>query len=450
MDDRKTLPSVSVLLSNACMLCTFVYLMTLSTHRPTLYYPLMLLPYSLLLYVADRIFLRRERTVLSLVLLNGGLCLAAFLSTLLLGGTIDWANAFFAGVFCLWLAVRSGQLCWKPPILLELTLSADLCLVVLALFTAFLSVTKLSVYWCIPIAAGCAVSILGLIVFRSGSRPGARSWVFLFVVFAGVFALVWLLVSFVAAPAGEGLVTIWNMLISAVRFLLGLLWRLLLFLASLLPERQPGESSSWSVSDIQLPSQAEEPVQENPLVQAFVSLVLAATAVVLLFLFLRHLHHLRLPAARAQGGRTASRRSRVSLLSGLRRLLIAVGRRLRLQIWLWRHKNTAQGLYFLLVQRSAPTPWHKLRSETPREFLSRLRKQSAGDDELIQALDILIPAVDRALFAADGAEMELPQAQLIRRRLGAAIRQGIARDVSSRVRRELQNLRRNASANPPG
>ena len=99
------------------------------------------------------------------------------------------------------------------------------------------------------------------------------------------------------------------------------------------------------------------------------------------------------------------------------------------------------GLYFLLVQRSRPTPWHKLQGETPREFLSRLRDRAAGDPELIQALENLIPAVDQALFASYTGEELFSKAALVRRRLGTAVYRGMVRDAVLNQRLSMHSLR---------
>ena len=447
MHDYNPLPSAASLFSTACLQCTIVYLLTIkNSGTPGYYYPLMLLPYALLLFFADRLFLRRERTLSALVFFNGLLCAAAFGSVLLLGGMTDFSDGILAGIFCIWLACRAGQLAQTPPTLFELILGTDMALGALALFTAYLSVEELSVSWCVPIAFGCASSILGTIVFRSGAGLGPRSWVFLGGTFTGVLALVWLLVSFVAAPAGEGLVALWNYVVKAALLLLRLLGKLLLLLASLFPEGQGGELQSPNISNGM--GQMEEQMQDSSILTILLLIILAAGLLVLAFLLLRALGRIRLSAVRAAKGQRIIRR-RVSLLSALRRLLAGWGQWLSRRIWLWKNRNTAVGLYFLLVQRSGPTPWHKLQGETPREFLSRLRDRSAGDPELVEALERLLPAVDRALFAPYTAEEGLfPKAVLVSRRLGTAVRRGMVRDAVSGLRLRLHSLRGASTQHP--
>ena len=431
------LPSAALLCSSACVQCTLVHCFTLRNGGAGSYYPVMLLPYALLLFVADRVFLRRERTMQGVVLVNGGLCLAACLAAVFLGGVTDWMGGLWAVIFCAWLAAYAGRLAQSSPTLFELMLVTDLSLVTLALFTAYLSATGLSVSWCIPIAVGCASSILGTIVFRSGANLGPRSWMFLGTIFAGVLAAVWLLVSFVAAPAGEGLVTLWNWAVKAGQFLLDLLWKFLVFLASLFPAAESGKLPPPDVT--QGMGQMDEQIQIDSSLPLILLIILAVGVLIVVFLLLRALGRIRLARVRAEK-RPEAVRHRISLLTALRRLLAGWGQWVSRRMWLWKNRDTAMGLYFLLVQRSGPTPWHKLQGETPREFLGRLRDRAAGDPELIQALESLIPAVDQALFAPYTGEELFPKAAFVRRRLGTAVYRGMVRDAGSNLRLRLRSL----------
>ena len=62
MDRHKTFSYAANLFSTGCLQCTLTYLMTLNSYTPGPYYPLMLLPYSLILVAADRLLLHRLRT----------------------------------------------------------------------------------------------------------------------------------------------------------------------------------------------------------------------------------------------------------------------------------------------------------------------------------------------------------------------------------------------------
>lgn len=70
MDERRTFSSLVLQFTLAANLCTFFYLMTLSTRTPNGYYPLSMLVYSPAVYLLNKLFLSRPQTMRRLVLLN--------------------------------------------------------------------------------------------------------------------------------------------------------------------------------------------------------------------------------------------------------------------------------------------------------------------------------------------------------------------------------------------
>ena len=435
MDNRTVVGALSIQLNAACILCTLIYWFSQSELGRIGPYPLVLLAYGPLLYGLDRLFLRRERTLRDLVLLNAGAGLAFFAVLVPLVGWGRWGSLIFAGLACLWLTVQAAQLSLSPPAMSKMILFLDGSLVLLLLFTAYGAAVQVPAFQFLPACVGCAASLLGLMLRRLGGGLGAKGWGFIAGAFLAVLALVCLLVGFAAAPAGQGVVVLWNTLAAAVQFILSLLWQLLVWLSSLIPAPE-------TVGELEPPLQAELPeaqepmAQSNPVLVALTAALAIAGAVFLLVLALRALGRLRV------GGRTAvvrvrASRRRVSLLKGLARLIAALAGGLRLRMYLFRIRNTPEGLFYLLVRRCRTAPWHKRRGETPREFLLRLRSSAQTDPELASALDGLIPAVDRALYAPKEKPALFPQARLVRRRVGASVRRQFLREGLYRVKKRL-------------
>lgn len=299
-------------------------------------------------------------------------------------------------------------------------MSLDLNVLLLLLFTALLAGMGKPILWCAPTAAGCAASILGLIAQRANQPLGLKEWGILLFVFSGLSAVMWLLVVWAAAPAGQGLVALWNALKAAVRWMALKLWALFLFLISLLPDAEP---ANMSFMEPVVPSPPEEMMaaETSPAVLAILIAILAAAAIVALSLLLRHLGRLRVGGS--QIPTTAQRRGgRISLWQALKRMWAALAAHLRLWVFLQHSRNTPEGLFHLLVHRCRLSPWRKRTGETPREFLTRLREIAVEDRKLCSALDGLIPAVDTALYAPSPGRQIYPNAKLIRRRIGSASR----------------------------
>lgn len=435
MDRQSNFSGLTQQFALACGLCSFFHLATLGQGDSIRYFPLILLPYSLSVYAVNRLFLRQSRTMRSVFLVNAAFFTALFASVLLIEGGADWATLIFQGGFCLWITVWGVRCCLEPPDLRSLIVSLDLNVLLLLLFTALLAGMGQPISLCAPTIAGCAASILGLIVHRANRPLGLKDWGILLFVFSGLTAVMWLLLVWAAAPAGQGLVALWNALTSAVRWLAQRLWAVLLFLISLFPETEPGDTS---FEEPILPSPVEEATatEANPIILMILMAVLAAALIAALILLLRRLGKLRIGGSQIQ---TAVRRrsGRISLHQAFLRMWASLAARLRLWIYLRRGRNTPEGLFYLLVRRCRLSPWKKRTGETPREFLTRLRETTVEDRELFDALSGLIPAVDYALYAPSSGRQTYPAAKLIRCRFGAASRRYRFRRGKERLRTTL-------------
>lgn len=436
MDEKRVFSCLVMQFVIACNLCTMTYIM--GADGGLWLYPQILLVYGPAVYGIDSLFLRRQRTMRGLVVLNvlmgAGLALTCWLAG-------DWSNfgeLAFMVAFCVWLTAEGGHLALSAPNLRGMILCLDVSVVTLVLFTGYTSALGIRLLWSAPILAGTAAALLGIITHRISRPPGLKGWSLLSVAFGGIFAGMWLLVGFVAAPAGHGIVALWNGLTTAVMMVLRAIWRFLVFLASLLPDAEPGEMGPMEAVELPLREAAE--TENSPVIAAAAAVAGVALVLAGLVWLLYQLGKLNIGGKKKMAARAAPRRRRLSLWKGLGRLLAAWGRRLRLRVYLWKGQNTPQGLYFLLVYRCRIGPWHKRTGETPREFLTRLRGCAQGDGELVQALEGLIPQVDAALYGQGGEEGDVRQAGLIRRRIGAAVRRQFFRDCRDQARQLKQTL----------
>ena len=340
----------------------------------------------------------------------------------------------FAAGFCLWITMKGGYRSLHAPTLHEMILSLDTSAVMLVLLMGYTSIRGSGILWVLPGAAGFAAACLGVAARRMYGPITIKGWALLGIAFVGIFGLMVLLVGVAAAPAGEGIVMLWNGLVTLAKGVLALLWRLLLFLSSLLPEMAAGDLEE-PYAQIQLPEEELVQAEANP-VLTIILLVLASVAL-LLFLawLLRLMGRLKIGGRKVPKAAKVPQRRRISLWSGLKRLLESWRTRIRLHLFLTRHRDTPVGMFYGLVRRCRLSPWRKRTGETPREFLLRLRRSAGEDLELAAALDGLIPAVETALYSPAGRSDTVAQAGLIRRRIGRAVRGQFLRDSWSSVRR---------------
>ncbi|MDD3346448.1 DUF4129 domain-containing protein [Oscillibacter sp.] len=429
MDERKTLPALSMQFSTAAIFCSLTYLMTPEKETIGLFYPQVLLLYAPLIYWINRLFLRRSRTMRAATVLNGAAAIALLAAiALITGGSLVFL--LFAGIFCVWLTAQGVQGAQQTPKLHQMIIALDLSLLVLVLLTGYTALTGIGLCWSAPIAAGCAAAIVGVVCRRTGGNLGGRGWSFIGCVFVLLSLALWLLVRFVAAPAGGGLVALWNGALGFLKFVGGMLAKVLLFLLSLFPVPDGELASSPLPPALAQAAQEVEKLDPSVLMAvAAVGLLLLAVAVIFL---LHWLGRFRV------GGETAEKafvpmRRRLSLRGGLGRLFALWRERLGRALFLWRRRDLPDGLYYQLVRRCRRGKWRKRPGETPRDFLSRLLVSARDDRELSDALEALLPAVDAALFAPPAhAAQAVPGARLIRRRIKKAVRRQFLRSCRSR------------------
>lgn len=420
MAERRFFPAVCLQFSFGCTLCTLVYMMSLNSGDVGRCFPLILLPYAPGVLAVNWLFLKRERSARGVVLLNVCLGLAAFAAVILADGLNSFALLVFAGSFLIWATARGANSAIRQPGLHSQILVLDASALLLVLFTGFLSIMELPIYWGIPIMVGFAAAVLGVITLRMNRAMGVREWTFIGMAFVVLVFFGWLLMSTVAAPAGQGIVAVWNGVVAVCRMIGRALWAFLIFLGSLM---EPADYENTELFEpFGIPEMQENLAQANQVVVVVLAVVGVIVAAALVVWGLYLLGKLRIGGIKAEGAKNGPVRRRSSLLQGLRCLFGQWVRMIRVRMFLWKNRAKPIGLYYILIRKCRFGPWHKQPGETPREFLTRLMGYAGEDQRLAGALEELIPAVDAALYAPKGEQDCVPEARIIRRKINAVVR----------------------------
>lgn len=445
MAERNFFSALAMQFALGCGLCTATLLMTLGEETAVGFYPFALMVYAPLLYGANCLFLRREHTMAGAAILNGGAAILMFAAICLIDGWGGFAYMLFAAVFCIWPTVNGLQLAEKAPDVHGLILCVDVTAVLLVLFAAYAALAGRDQPWMLfPAFAGCAASFLALVTRRAGRTMGVRDWGLVLGAFGALMAVLWAVLRY-AAAAGGGLVAAWKSLVAAVKFLLLLTWRTLEYLLSLLPV-PAYEDYEIEMEAARIPEVEELAEMESTAALVMLALVLIALAVCLGWMLVK-LRKVKLGGTAHRKAAARQKRKGPGLLGALGLLAAAWGRRLRLWLWLRRSRNTPEGIYCALERQSRRTPWHKRPGETAREFLLRLRN-GAEDPAFTAALDELIPAVERALYAREAPRTTFPQGGLLRRRARSAALRHYLRTLAERWRARLARLTKEEGETP--
>lgn len=420
MHNRNIVPALAVQFSMGAISCTLYYMLVLHTQQqPGLCFPQIWMVYGPLIYGINRWFLGRERTALALFLLNFFLCATLYLSIFAEKGWNGFLGAGCIIFICGMLTIRGAQLAMNPPSLGQVMTYLDVGAVVLVIFFIYLMAVGLPLVWSVPIVLSFAVTIVGVISVRIDRPMGPKEWGVLTIAFIAIALMVWVFVTVAAAPAGQGLVALWNALLAVGAFLLRVMWAILVFIASLFGEPVNGELEP--PAEIRIPAMEEVSGEGNPVIL----MIFAAAAVVILLYFA--VLGLRLLARLRVGGRKSVARkkpqgNRTSFLEALKRFLAGIRKQFYLRLYLYRNRNDPVGLFYHLVRRCRRSPWHKRTGETPGMFLRRMKDSAVDDGELVAALEELIPVVDAALYGPGDVLRPFPQAALIRGRIRRSVR----------------------------
>ena len=419
MEHKKPVVGVVLQFALAAVLYSVYALITVGDGAGGTLFPGVLLVYAPGLYLVNRAFLTRQRTMRGVVILNGAAAAVLMGAILLVDGVPAAAPLAVMAVFVAGVTVRAPKLALSEPGLHSLMLALDGTAVLLVLFVGVVAAIGAPPSIGLVIAAGFAACVMGVIVVRIGRKMGLREGLLIAAAFGALMLLVQGLVTWVAAPAGRGIVTLWNAFTYGVKLIASLLWGLLVYLASLIGTQEGGETAPYLPDRIVTDTRSVEEI--SPLA----GVIFGVLGIVLLVLFvvwgIRKLSRLRV-GGKAQAPAAEKRsRQRLPLKTALKTLWTGLLTRMRVRIFLFRSRNTPVGLYYGLVDRCRFSLWHKREGETPGEFLSRLSRLAAGDPALSAALADLIPKVNGALYGRQDCPSTVKEAGLIRRRMGAAM-----------------------------
>ncbi|MBQ7860212.1 MAG: hypothetical protein IJ347_08805 [Faecalibacterium sp.] len=417
MRNKLVLHTAAAQFTLGCMLASFYYLMTVQTEQIGRAFPLALLPCGPAVYLLNRQFLRKPRSMLALGALNIGTAAVLCAVFCLIDGWMGIAPFLFVAAFTLALCIKGASYVFTPLIVKDLLLLLDGSFALVVLCAGFLGLTGHPMHYCLVAICGMAVALLNLAAMRSNRPLGVREWLFLAAAFLTVAGGM-LLLTGAAAPMGQAIVALWNGTGSVLLFLMNSLYRLLLWLTPPAPDYSEEEPPAAALQ----PETEPEPVGEpNPILTKILFAVIAAAVLYGVYWLLRQLSRWKL-STRTSAAAALPEQPQQSDLP-LHELLARLRRAQRTRRWLRKHRSTPLGVYFWLERRCRRTPWRKLPGETPRGFLTRLADQLQSDPVLCSDFAVLIPAADAALYSSktDCPPEFAATARRIRRQTGRAL-----------------------------
>jgi hypothetical protein len=427
MKESYTLSASLMQVSLAGVLSACSYFLTMENQTQVVYFPAILLIYAPLVYLLNRLFLRRERTIIAWILWNVALC------ALLVGSVAVVCSGWPSGgilpvlLFTGLATLRGAQLCHNPPKLSAAILWLEINVVVLAVFMGIWATTEGSLVWCSPVALGAGAALLAVISHRMNGRMGGREWLLLMLAFAFLGGVLWLLVNFLAAPTGQGVVLIWSGFLAVLNTIGGQIQRFLAFMTSFLKPEHYEEVEMADLSGMNMDTSANDTMAASfgRLLAIFVIVAVVIAVVAALIVFGRI--KLGRPVIQA-APKKKEKRNRPSLLSGIKKMLEHLMARLRLWREMWTARNTELGTYYSLVRLCRRTALRQQPGDTPGVFLNRL-EEACSEQETAGALADLRLRVDRVLYSGQEASSQFPGRKLLKQNIKRQIKHNLTESI---------------------
>lgn len=404
MSDRRfsvgLLREISVSISLALIFCILSPSETGGPGRIT-YFMIFL---GLAAYLIVRLFLRKERSLRSAAFLNLGLWLAGMAAAAYMAAPeVRFRALILFGILSGILISTHADMAVTGVKLHSMTLYFDLSALVLLFFGIYITSAGISEWLFLLPALGMGAAMTGLILIRSGRRPGLREMALYAALLLGVTLGMLLFFHYAAAPSGELVLKLWSLLLGLLRGAAGLVMRLLAFILSLFPAGEEG-----ALLPEMEPEAAGPDIGEASgiglLAYILGGLLLAAVLGFVIVLILKALGSMKAGGKAdplSSGGKAVSRGKRSSLYSLLKA-------RLRLLSWLRAHRGTAMGAYYGLVWKNRHSAIAKKPGETVRTYLTRLDRLYEETRTVADRADIVPPeAFSPMLSLAGAAEREM-------------------------------------------
>ena len=227
-------------------------------------------------------------------------------------------------------------------------------------------INEIGFSWIIAAIVGSIVAMVSVLFMRV-SASKVKGKVLAIIAFILIVCLCALLISFVANPAGNAVIGLFKLIADGAKWIGKTLYKVLEWLISLIPvsDEPMGELPQMQ----QAVGEADVSFADNRFGTVLAILVLAAAVISLIIAFFK-MRLEKLPKYKAGAKLKVSKRKRTKLLDALMALCKAFIHAIKLFCYMMRSNALAK--YYRLVFKKSFTKGHKLKSETPKEFLIRM------------------------------------------------------------------------------
>lgn len=395
MDNIKRLNAITLQVVFASIICTIYTFVDPMAGFERAFYPLMLLFTAPFYVILNELFLKRERSIRATILFNFLLVFITDIAIILADiGSFSFTKTVATPLLILiFFALFSVRLVTKPAKNKTALHTFDVSMVFFLITIFTLSRHSYPISFSYASLSGLSLSFFSLIVSKQKSSGTNRNWLSTGICAFIAIALMYLMAQY-SYFAGEGLVQIWNSLISFMESIMLFIKYLISKIPTIFPK--PNENLIPVLVDDTFKGQVVINDEVNPVI--FVVIVIAVAIIAELILLLYFLRSSKLNAKKRTRNREVISYSNTSLWDGIKNTFRRLKQIIDAKIYISKNKDKSIGLYFWIINALKKDIWRKRVSETPRDFLIRIETNLQKEDMDI-TLHPMIDSVERFFYS---------------------------------------------------
>ena len=365
MNESKFFSALMQQLTIAGFICTFYNLISSEVVKG--FYPIMLFGFVLVIVPSVHLFLLKERTARSLIVLCSIIVLCAEVLVFILSKEKTVSQRLQAIPFLFFFSAYTVRRLLKGTDVRTMVRTFDVSILLMLSIGVYLAAHSLNLRILYPSLLSTFISFSSIIYLRQKEDGGTKNWAVTILSLLLSALIVYALVEY-SSLLGKGVLAIQNWLLAIGNAFL----RFVNWLFSLIPRLFNVEDDG--VLEWETDEQYRGNYELNGIIDKRILelIVIAIIVIIAFFTLLYFMKFLKVGGEKRAKKVLGEKRKGPGLLSALRRAFISILSAIRVKLYIMRNKNNTKGLYFYLINRLKRDEERKMPGETAKEFLIRL------------------------------------------------------------------------------
>lgn len=365
MNENKLFNALMQQLTIAGFICTFYNL--IASEVVAGFYPAMLFGYVALIVTAVHLFLLKERTARSLIVLCSIIVVCAEILIFLLSKEKTIAQRIQTIPVIFFFTAYTVRRLLKGTDTRTMVRTFDVSIIVMLSTGIYLASHSLPLQMLYPSIASIFISFSSIIYLRQMEDGGKKNWPVTILSLSLSALVVYALVGY-SSLLGKGVLVVKNWLIALGNAFL----RFVNWLFSLIPRLFNIEDDG--VLEWETDEQYRGNYELNGIIDKRILelIVIAIIVFIGFFTLLYFMKFLKVGGEKREKKVLGEKRKGPGIVNALKKVLHSISTSIKVELYIIKNRNNTKGLYFWLIKRLKRDEERKTPGETPKEFMMRL------------------------------------------------------------------------------